>query len=317
MKKRIFFSIDVHGSTSVWKKWLRVRALHDIDIMLLCGDLTGKALIPLIEQGNARYKAFYFGRNWELETEEEARKMEERLASAGAYHFRCSREEVRDLQQNPAKVNEIMLAEMVRRLKEWLDLLLEQVDTERVTVVVMPGNDDDFEIDPVIKSYEEAGIIYPLDRIVDIAGFEMISLDYVNPTPWDTPREDGEKGMKRRIEKLVGTLRDPGRSIFNFHCPPYGTRLDLAPKLDKTLKPETVAGSVIYEHVGSKSIREAIEKYQPLIGLHGHIHEAYGAEKLGNTLVINPGSEYGEGILRGFIIEISEKGVEDYLKVEG
>ncbi|HID56611.1 TPA: phosphoesterase [Candidatus Poribacteria bacterium] len=315
--KRIFFSVDAHGSTTVWRKWLKVQARHDIDVMLLCGDLTGKALVPIIAQRDGSYRAYYFGRDWELETEREVREMERRLTSAGIYHMRCTMAEVEELQRNPAKVNELILCKMKERLTEWLDCLLEEVDTQQVSVIVMPGNDDDFEIDPIIKSYEEAGIIYPLGRVVEIAGFEMISLDYVNPTPWDTPREASEREMKRKIEALVGQLRDPSRAIFNFHCPPYGTRLDLAPKLDRSLRPEVVAGTVIYDHVGSRAVREAIERYQPLIGLHGHIHESYGAERLGKTPIINPGSEYGEGILRGFIIEVSERGVEDYLKVEG
>lgn len=315
--KRVFFSVDCHGSTAVWKKWLRVQSHHNIDILLLCGDLTGKALVPIIDQGNGTHKASYFGRNWELITEEEIKRMEERLESAGAYHFRCDKGEVAELQSNPGRVNQLISAKIVERMREWLDLLLETVDTGRVTVVVMPGNDDDFDIDPIIQSYEDKGIIYPLGKVVDIAGFEMLSLDYVNPTPWDTPREASEKEMMKKIEGLGSMVKDPSKTIFNFHCPPYGTRLDMAPKLSKDLKPEVVAGSVIYEPVGSKSVRKAIEKYQPVIGLHGHIHESYGIDKLGDTPIVNPGSEYGESILRGFILEISERGLESYLKVEG
>jgi len=316
MVKRIFFSVDCHGSTGVWRKWLRVQSHHGIDILLLCGDLTGKALVPIIDQGGGTHRAFYFGRNWELQTEEEIKRMEERLESAGVYHFRCSRQEVRELQACPGRVNDLIFAKAAERMKEWLDLLLEEIDTNQVTVVVMPGNDDDFEIDSILRSYEDKGIIYPLGKVIDIGGFETISLDYVNPTPWDTPRETDEKEMVNKIEGLVSMLKDPGRAIFNFHCPPYGTRLDLAPKL-KDLKPDVVAGHVIYEHVGSKSVRKAIEKYQPTMGLHGHIHESYGIDKLGNTPIINPGSEYSESILRGFMLEISERGLETYLKVEG
>jgi Icc-related predicted phosphoesterase len=145
----------------------------------------------------------------------------------------------------------------------------------------------------------------------------MISLDYVNPTPWDTPREDSEKGLGKRIDKLVAKLGDPGEAIFNLHAPPYGTMLDLAPELDGNKKPVTVAGQVNFVHVGSKAVREAIEKYQPLIGLHGHIHESAGHDKIGDTTVVNPGSEYGEGILRGYIVEIADSRVVNQWKVEG
>lgn len=64
------------------------------------------------------------------------------------------------------------------------------------------------------------------------------------------------------------------------------------------------AGQMIMKSVGSVAVREAIEQYQPLIGLHGHIHESRGATRIGRTVCVNPGSEYGEGILRGVIVEI-------------
>ncbi|MFQ6080375.1 MAG: phosphoesterase [Candidatus Bathyarchaeia archaeon] len=316
MKTKLFFSVDVHGSSKVWSKWLRVPDLYDVDVLLFCGDLTGKALIPIIEQEDGSHHAYYFGRVWELRGKDQIKTMEDRLASAGVYHIRCTKKEVAELQANPVKVTQLIMSEMKKRLDDWLKMLIHKIDTKKTQVIVMPGNDDEFEIDPVIKSYEDDGVVYPLNRIIDIGGHETISLDYVNPTPWDTPREATEKELGKKIDALVDKLDDPGKSIFNFHCPPYGLRLDLAPKLDKNLKPVVIAGSVMYEHVGSKAVYEAIERHQPLVGLHGHIHEAYGAEKIGKTPVVNPGSEYGEGILRGFIVDISAEGVE-CLKVEG
>ncbi len=64
--------------------------------------------------------------------------------------------------------------------------------------------------------------------------------------------------------------------------------------------------------VGSNAVRSAIEKYQPLVGLHGHIHESRSAQKIGRTMCINPGSEYGEGVLRGVIVDLSKQKLENY-----
>jgi len=152
---------------------------------------------------------------------------------------------------------------------------------------------------------------------VQIAGFETISLADVNPTPWASPRELEEKDLAKKIEKLVAQLSDPSISIFNFHPPPYGTNIDLAPKLKKDLSPVMGPGGLQVEHVGSKAVKDAIKRYQPLIGLHGHIHEAAGTDKIGKTSAINPGSEYGENVLRGFVISFSDQGVKDFWKVEG
>ena len=70
--------------------------------------------------------------------------------------------------------------------------------------------------------------------------------------------------------------------------------------------------------VGSTAVRAAIERYQPMLGLHGHVHESPGTEKLGGTLCINPGSDYGDGVLRGAIVDLeAERGVARWQLVQG
>jgi len=315
--QKLFFSVDVHGANSVWRKWLKVPEIYGVDAMLLCGDLTGKSLIPVIEQKGGGYKAFYFGKNWSLKTEEEAIEMEKRIQDAGAYTLRCDMDKVKELQKNPQILERLMLDLIKQRMHDWLEMLLDKVDVDKVDVIVMPGNDDDWIVDEVIKSFIPRKIKWCLDQVVEVLGIQMISLDYVNPTPWDTPREDSERGLKKRITNLVKKLDDPGKAIFNFHTPPYGTMLDLAPELDASKKPVTLAGQVNFVHVGSKAVYDAIKKYQPTLGLHGHIHESYGTDKIGETPVVNPGSEYGEGILRGYIVEIDDGKVINHWKVEG
>ncbi len=314
---RMFFSTDAHGSTAIWRKWVRVPEFHKADMLLLCGDLTGKALVPLIEQSDGTYKTNYYGRGWHLKSEEEVKDMETRLSDSGVYPFRTTSEEVSKMRSDPKMVDRMINEAMANRMREWLDLLVEKVDTSKVQVMAMPGNDDEFLLDDVIKSYEDKGVMGCLDTVVEIGGFETISMEYVNPTPWDTPREASEKDLRKKIDKLVKKLSDTSKSIFNFHCPPYNTHLDLAPKLDKTLRPVVTAGTVEMIHVGSTAVREAEEEYQPMMGLHGHIHESYASDKIGETVVVNPGSEYGEGILRGFILEFAKDGIERYWKVEG
>jgi len=314
---RIFFSVDVHGSTLVWRKWLTAAEMHKVDVLILAGDLTGKALIPIIKQKDGTWRATYFGRKWILKNEEEIKEFEEKLEGSGPYYVRITEEELKEMQENPKKVEETMNQKMVERLRKWLDLLLEHVDVKKTMVIVMPGNDDEFIIDDVIKEYEDRGVIYPLDKILEIEGHEMISSAYVNPTPWNTPREMKERELLKHLERLIKKMSDPHNGIFNFHCPPYGTHLDLAPKLTKDLRPVVVGGMVEYQHVGSKSVLKVIKKYQPILGLHGHIHESASIEKIGRTLVVNPGSEYGEGVLKAYVIEVNKKGVGNYWRLEG
>jgi Icc-related predicted phosphoesterase len=313
---KAFFSVDVHGATGVWKKWLRTPGMYNVDILMFCGDLTGKILIPLVKQKDGT-RLLSYGTTRTLTTDAEVQEVKDQYATGGPYVLECSPEEIEEFKLNQRKVEETMTELIKARLRNWLDLLLEKIDIKKTQVLVMPGNDDPLAIDDVIRSYEDRGIVYSLDKVVELAGFETISVADSNPTPWDSPRELEEKQLGEKIEELVTKLSNPSKSIFNIHPPPYGTNIDLAPKLKKDLAPVMGPGGVQTEHVGSKAVREAIKKYQPLIGLHGHIHEAGGNDKVGKTPVINPGSEYGENVLRGFVISFSKDGVQDFWKVEG
>jgi Icc-related predicted phosphoesterase len=316
--KKIYFSADAHGSTYVWRKWISVVNLYNPDVLILAGDLTGKAFVPLIKQSDGSRVCSYFGGKYILKTEAEAKDMMERLESAGAYSFLATPDEVNELKSDEGKLNKLMDDEIRKRLQKWMEMLVEKVDTKKVMTIAMPGNDDFLTMDQVIKDFEDRGVIYPLEKVVKFPyGYEMISLDYVNPTPWNTDREMDEKALAKKVDELVSKTSDPHKAVFNFHCPPYETQLDMAPKLDKNMRPVMVAGDIVMIHCGSKAIRAAVEKYQPLIGLHGHIHESFASDKLKNTPVVNPGSEYSEGILRGFIIELTETGLGNYWKVEG
>ncbi|BAL80714.1 metallophosphoesterase family protein [Caldisericum exile] len=314
---KVFFAVDVHGATTVWRKWISAVSIYEANALILSGDLTGKVLVPLILQEDGSYKASYFGTTWILKNEDEVKNFEEKLSNAGAYYRRITKEQLQELKNNPDKVKQIMEEEMVKRMRDWLNLLVEKVDTKKIFTVVMPGNDDEFVIDPVIKEFEDRGIVYPLDKIIEIEGHEVMSFEYVNPTPWDTPRERDDREIQHMLEEKISKLKDPKNAIFNIHAPPFNTAIDLAPKLDKNLRLVGGLDGVKFVHVGSKGVRAVIEKYQPILGLHGHIHESSGFEKIGRTLCLNPGSEYGEGLLRGYIIDISKDGIENYFKIQG
>lgn len=318
MKKRIFFSVDAHGATKIWEKWAKAPEVYKADILMLCGDLTGKALVPIIDQSDGTYEVFYLGEKLTLSTDQEIRNIEKKLEDVGEYSLLCDKETVEMLKTNRDAVEEKIKEKINERMQEWLNMLIDQVNTSKTKVIVMPGNDDIYSIDSIIRSFGEQGITWCLDEVINIGDTEVISLAHTNPTPWNTARETSERELAKMIESLVCELHNPRNAIFNFHAPPYGTQLDLAPQLDRNRKPVVIAGRVNYIHAGSKAVRKAIERYQPLLGLHGHIHESLlKVEKIGNTVCINPGSEYGEGILHGYIIDITDGKLDNYWKVEG
>jgi Icc-related predicted phosphoesterase len=183
-----------------------------------------------------------------------------------------------------------------------------------VKVFVCPGNDDEMEVDDVVRNSDAVQL--GEGRVLDIEGYSMISTGWSNHTPWNTHREETEEQLGERIESMAKQIGDPSRAIFNLHCPPFKSGLDEAPAIDADLK--LLHGGRALRPVGSTAVRQSIEKYQPLLSLHGHIHESKGAIKIGKTLSINPGSSYEEGMLMGAIIQLDPKrGIKSYQLVNG
>jgi uncharacterized protein len=144
---------------------------------------------------------------------------------------------------------------------------------------------------------------------------EMISSGWSNPTPWHTYREEGEEQLRVRYEAMISGLKNPRNSVFNIHVPPYASMLDDAPELTEDLRPK-YAGNAL-KPVGSRSLRTAIEKSQPLLSLHGHIHESRGATHIGRTLSINPGSMYEQGTLLGALVRLGRDKIDNYVLTTG
>jgi Icc-related predicted phosphoesterase len=313
---RAYFAADVHGSELVWRKWLNVPNFYNVDIMILAGDLTGKAIKTIIKNEDGTYRVKLFGKEIKIYNEKELEQIKQQLRDAAFYVHVCTKEEFEEMKENQDKLDKLFTDSIVNNLNRWLDMAAEKVPKD-VKVYVMPGNDDIFDIDDIIQKHDN--VIYPLGKAIPFCfDYELISLEWVNPTPWKSPRECSEAELSKKLKELECQVAcDWDKVICNFHCPPFNTKLDLAPKLDKKLRPVYFFGQAEAEHVGSKAIRKFIEEHQPLLGLHGHIHESYASDHIGNTLVLNPGSEYQQGILRGFIAELSKKGVERWWKVEG
>lgn len=319
MKERVkvFFATDVHGSEVVWRKWLSVAKLYEVDVLILAGDLTGKAIVPIVRREDGTYICKLLDKKLIANSEKELEHIEEMAKRVGYYTCVLTPDELEDLRNNPEKLNALFKKVVIERMESWLNMLVEKVPPS-VKAIVMPGNDDIFDIDPVIKKFEQ--VIYPLNKCVPIFfDYEMISLDYTNPTPWQTPREHNEEKMWKKLEELADLITvDWKKVICNFHCPPHNTHIDLAPKLDRDLKVvSSIISPSIQEHVGSKAIYRFMKEYQPLLGLHGHIHESSGYDYIGSTIVFNPGSEYSEGILRGFIFEFTKEKLEKWWRVSG
>ncbi len=300
---RIYYASDIHGTEVLWRKFLAAPEVYRAKVLVMGGDLTGKAVIPIVEDAPGTRHATLFGHRVEVHGEEETSGLEERVRANGMYPHLMSREEVDRVAALTEEAREGWFEEvMLETFAQWLALAPERLTDPEVRCFVMPGNDDPPGVDGAI---EDASRIEACDdRVVEFDGHTMISLGYSNITPFDSPRELSEEELGRRIEALAGQVDDMGRCIFNLHVPPYDSGLDTAPELDDDLTVVTVAGQTAMAPCGSRAVREAIERHQPLVSLHGHVHESRGATNIGRTLCINPGSDYHTGRISGCLVHL-------------
>ncbi len=311
---KIFFATDLHGSEICWKKFISAGDFYGVDALILGGDMTGKAVVPIIDQGNGNYKVTFMENEQILHNKEEVDHIIKQIQNRGYYPYLTNPEEVDELSKSPEKLDKLFLDRMLETVARWMDYADKKLEGKNIQCYVCPGNDDAFEINEVIQQSKHVkdveGECIQLDK-----HHEMVSTGWSNPTPWDTHREESEEKLAERIESLIKKLSNVQNSIFNFHAPPYGSGLDEAPELSEDLQPKYAGQSLI--PVGSKAVAEAVEKYQPLLGLFGHVHEGRGSTRIGRTLCINPGSQYEQGVLQGAVIELKPRKIGTYILTTG
>lgn len=314
---RLFFSSDIHGSDRCFRKWVNAATSYKADALVFGGDLAGKVLQPVVALGAGRYETNMYGDLQVADGASELDAMVDRIRTAGRYEIVVTREEKAELDASPELVHQRFVEAARASATRWLELADERLRATGIPAFMMLGNDDFPEIADVFDQSDM--VTNPEDRVVELpGGYEMISLGYSNPTPWNSPRELTEDALAPRLEAMASRLADPGKSIFNFHVPPVGTHLDQAALLDATFTPVTRGGQVQMGSVGSSSVRDLIEHYQPMLSLHGHIHESPGMSRIRATIAINPGSDYADGILRGAIVTVDrKKGVRGWQLTQG
>jgi Icc-related predicted phosphoesterase len=313
-RTRLYFVSDLHGSDKCFRKFLNGGPIYDADEMVLGGDLAGKAIQAITKAPAGRFTFNFRGASYDLEDGEELRGIEQLIADHGYYPYRADPGELADRQAD-GTLDELFLTLITKRLEQWLKLADERLRPKSIPIYWMLGNDDPPELAPLLDDAPWGTHCEARDVLV--GGHEMISWGYANTTPWHTFREMTDDKLRAVYERLTSELSHAEHAIFNLHPPPYNTGLDEAPVLDENLKVQTAAGQAKMSPVGSRAVREILERAQPLLGLHGHIHESAGFKKLGRTVAINPGSDYGSGMLNGVLVTLEPQKVKAYQFVRG
>jgi uncharacterized protein len=310
----LFFATDVHGSEICWKKFISAGKFYEADVIILGGDMTGKAIVPIVHQGGERYVATLLEQEFELMGQEKVDEMIKSVKSRGYYPYVTNPDEIAELEKAPERVDELFHQQVLTTARSWMEYADEKLEGTGIRCYVSPGNDDMFELDDIIRQSKHVqlaeGEVIRLDD-----NHEMASSGWSNITPWHTYREEEEPALKQRLLTMVQHVTNPSTAIFNFHVPPYNCNLDECPELTADLTP-TLGGRALVP-VGSTAVREIIEEYKPLLGLFGHIHEGKGTSRIGKTLCINPGSMYEQGRLLGAVVTLKNKKIKSYLLTAG
>lgn len=303
---RIFFTADLHGSEKCWLKFLAAPKFYQADVIIIGGDITGKLIVPIVHLPKGRVEATFMGRKRKLKKEKDIKELKKLIRYSGQYAVEMTEAEYENYQQHPDLLEDLFRKMLVNRVEDWVQQADDRLPELNVRCLIAAGNDDIEEIDTVLA--KSNSIEMHDNQVIDLAdGFQIFGLSNSNITPWHCPRDISEEELAKKIEELANQINNMDRAIFNIHVPPYDTGLDEAPELREDMSMVLdVTGQPNMVPVGSTAVRESILKHQPMLGLHGHIHEAAGIRELDKTKIVNPGSEYAEGVLKGALIDLDK-----------
>jgi Icc-related predicted phosphoesterase len=317
---RIFFAADLHGSQPTFRKFLGAATFYECDALVFGGDLMGKALVPIVRT-NGVFRAHFQGRDHEFE--KDGLDAFTRSVELPGFYWRVF---------EPDEYEAVRADELAQlgwfqrlaseRLQEWISIAEERLAGSGVRMYLTGGNDDEPAILEVLDRHEGPNVVASEDRFIELDDdHTMVTVGLSTVTPWDTPREASEEDIAAAIEREVAKVPDVGRCVFNLHCPPKDTPIDTCLKLEKRLgelpRPIREAGRFVTTGGGSLAVRDAVSRYQPAVALHGHIHESMGRFRLGKTQCFNPGSEYVQGTLNGWIVALRGGRLTGYQHTSG
>ena len=309
---KIFYAADLHAGETAFRKFTNAGKFYNADIVINGGDFTGKMVVPIVEN-NGVFTCRYYGSTVKIKKASELPDLKKNLRDAGFYPYVISEEILNRL--NVDDVERIIKEKQIEVLRQWIDLADKRFKKVNIPCIIIPGSMDAFYLDDLFNSgsYVQNGD----GRIIEFNGYEILSIGGGKPSVFKHPREFSEEELADKINELVKKVKDMNKCIFNIHVPPYDTDLDQGVLYDEELKPVLDGDSLATAPSGSKAVREAIEKYQPLLSLHGNVHESRGVTQIGRTICINAGTDYDQGMLRGALIDVDSEGKISYTLTAG
>jgi len=178
---RVFFATDIHGSETCWRKFLNSGTHYGADVMILGGDMTGKALVPVVHDGGDRWHGTLQEQRRELTGDDEVAAFEQNVIRRGYYPFRTTPDELAELESDTQRLDDLFHGEMLGTVERWMAMAADKLAGEPQRVFVCPGNDDQFEVDEILGAATRVELAE--GRVVEVDGYQMASTGWSNVTP--------------------------------------------------------------------------------------------------------------------------------------
>jgi Icc-related predicted phosphoesterase len=147
---RIYYASDVHGSELCWKKFLNAARHYEAGVLIMGGDLTGKAMVPIV-RSNGTAVAEVVGERRTARSEDERAALEAAIRANGFYPLEIDPEQHAAMRGDADLRESLFARAMLDELRRWVELAEQRLGGTDVRVFVMPGNDDPWAIDDLVK----------------------------------------------------------------------------------------------------------------------------------------------------------------------
>ncbi|MCH4816536.1 MAG: phosphoesterase [Saccharolobus sp.] len=266
-KFKIGFFTDVHGSEYSFKRSLNITKARKVDFLIVSGGLMAKEILFVEDTGG---KYFLNGKKVNLNN------LNEEALRSGKYIVVDKKEVIEDIKSDKSKLEKVISEKVTEQMSRWVKIADEVFRLERI--FWSAGHGDIPQLDSILKNFGGKLIN---ENVINIEEIQIVSLGYGSPMG-NSYREIPDSELYIKGKSLLKDA-DKERLIMNFHMPPLNTKLDNAKV------------GLRKSHVGSKAVLDLITEFQPLISLHGHVHESTSMDKIGETIALNPGSLYQLG----------------------
>jgi len=167
-----FYASDIHGSEMLWRKFINAAGFYGVEVLIMGGDIAGKAVVPIVQRNTAFYAPAVTGE--QAFAEDQLPALERRIRDLGLYPYQMTEEKLTAVEHDQGAIDALFLQIMRETLERWLNLADERLRGKGVRLYVMLGNDDE----PVLREVLASSplVVDPEDRIVELGeGFQMLS----------------------------------------------------------------------------------------------------------------------------------------------